>query len=1020
MKKKYHILLTILCAFVLSAATNVLAQKSSKNTIESVVLDSNGKPLENVLIYSGRSFAKSDASGKFTIIPEAGGRIVFEKRGFDEISFTADEVTNRDFIKLETARFQYEKYDKTDLAFRKAFKGDVVGAVTKVSVQDVTQFDNTIWASEVLTGRTLGLLGSNNIRGLGIGINVSDITGSGLNSGNALFVVDGLPRDIQSLRLSEIDDITVLKDANSAALYGSAGVNGVVLITTKRGEAFKTKTDFTYNYGISTPKDLPEYLNSADYMTYYNQARVNDGLSPQFSDEEIENYRSGNRYRYPDVDYYSDDYMRSFKSYFDLMGEFSGGNNLAKFYSNVGWYSAGSILDFGEAKNSRNNVFNVRANVDLKINDWIKTSIDGSSLFANNRSQRGNFWGEAASVRPYELTPLLPFDLIDPENSLLTGRKNDVNDKYLLGGNSSYLTNAIADSYSGGQYENISRKFSFNNRIDVDLNKVLDGLSFHTNISFDYFTRYTQTIANTYSVYEPTWDATEDKIIDLKQHGVDTRSGTQVVGGTYFFRRFGFYGLLSYDKMFNEVHHFTGSLVGYGSNFKEQNNTSTSYDEFQGVKHAHLGLQLAYTYNKKYMADFSSAYVSSVKLAKGNRGGFSPTLGLAWIMSAEDFMSSIDAVDFLKVRLSGGVINSDIPIGGFFYYDNRYGGSGSYSWNEGQRSRGGIASSWTDNPNLGYAKRNEVNLGLEGLFFNKTIGAEVNLFYDLYNDLITRPTNEYPSFMSEFVPYKNYGQEVYKGVEFGLNLNKSVGNWSFFLGANMLYVTSERTKVDEVWDNDYQYRKGHPADATFGLEALGLFRDQADIDNSPLQAFGVVKPGDIKYKDQNGDGIVDTNDEVFVRRWQSPFSGGLQLKVSYKNLSLYVLGEGRSGMESFMEGDYYWVDGNNKYSALVRNSWTESTQNTASYPRLSSQTNNNNHRRSTYWLYNNDYFSIQKIQLTYKMPEKISKALMMKNMDVFVDASDVYEFSKNRKIRETRVNGEPYYRTFSIGVKASF
>lgn len=1013
MKKKYYIILAFLFAAILLTTNNVYAQKGKLITIASVIVDEDGNPIEKAEVFSGSAYAKTDATGKFTLSIEPETNLVIEAKGFENKMLKPDEAKNLVKINLEKAKFRYENNDKIQMAFRKAYKGDVVSALSVVNTEEVINYDNANWASDVLTGRTLGLLGSNSVRGIGIGINVADITGSGLNSGNALFVVDGLPRDIESLRLSEIESITVLKDANAAVLYGSAAVNGVILITTKRGEAYKKKSDFTANYGISTPRALPKYLNSADYMTYFNKARENDGLPAQFSEEQIENFRNGNKYRYPDVDYYSDDYVNSYKSYFDLTGEFSGGNDVAKFYSNIGWYSAGSILDFGEAANARNNIFNVRGNVDLKINNWIKTSIDGSSIFANNKSQRGGFWSAAATNRPYEFTPLLPFDLINPKNEMLLARKNDVDGMYLLGGNSSFVTNAIADAYAAGVYERIARKFSFNNRIDFDLAKLTEGLSFHTNISFDYFTRYDQTVANQYSVYEPIWHATEDSIVGLKQHGKDARPGTQSVGNTFFNRRFGFYGLFSYDRVFDQVHHVTGSLLGYGSNFKEQG-------DFQGVKHTHLGLQMAYVYDQKYMVDFSSAYVNSVKLPEGNKGGFSPTLGVAWVLSAEDFMASAKNVDYLKLRVTGGILNSDLPIGGFFYYDNRYSGSGSYAWYEGQRSRSGVRSNWISNPNLGFAKRNEVNVGVEGLFFQKMLGVEFNLFYDVYNDLITRPSTIYPSFYSDFIPYENFGSEEYRGAELGLSFNKTVGDWTFFVGANALYVTSEKTKVDEVYDNAYQYRQGRPADATFGLEAIGLFKDQTDIDNSPIQTFGSVKPGDIKYKDQNGDGIVDANDEIYLRRWQAPLSGGLQVKVSYRDLTLFVLGEGRAGSETFMEGNYYWVDGNKKYSEIVLGAWTPETQATATYPRLSSQSNNNNFRRSSYWLYNNDYFEIRKIQLTYQLPDAVAKSLLMKSLDLFVDGSNVYQFAKNRQIRDLRTGSEPYYRTFSVGLKANF
>lgn len=907
------------------------------------------------------------------------------------------------------------KRDSVNIAFKKVDAGSVVGAVSMLNADQINADDHTVWASDIFAGRALGMLGNTNIRGIGISIDVADLTGSGTLSGNALFVVDGLPRDVDGLRLSEVESITVLKDVNAAVLYGSSAINGVVLITTKRGKMGENRKNISLSYGIATPLELPKFLNSADYMTHFNLARQNDGLTPQFNDDMIDNYRTGNPYRYPSVDYYSSDYVKSFRPYVDATGEFYGGNKAAKYYLNFGMNSIGSWLKFGEGANARNNRFNVRGNVDLSIIDWINTSIDATASFQNNNGARGNYFGDAASIRPHEYTPLLPISLIDPENSLLIGRKNDVDGIYLLGGSINRQTTPFGHGYSGGQYENVARKFSFNNRINFLLDMVTEGLSFHTNLSFDYFTRYDQTVANGYSIYVPQWETVnnEDRIIGLTQYGVDSRPGNQSVGNTYFRRRIGFYGLLDYNRTFDDLHNFSGSLLGYGSFFKE-------LDDFQGVKHAHLGLRTAYTYDSKYSIDFSSAYVNSVKLASANRTHFSPTLGLGWVMSSEDFLSSVRNIDYLKMRLSGGIISSDLPITGFFYYDDLYGTSGSYNWYEGTRSRSGVMSNRERNYDLGLAKRKELNVGVEGLFFNKMIGLDANFFHNNYTDLVVRPATRYPAFYTDFMPYENFEKDSYTGFELGLNFNKSVGDWGFMVGVNTLYVTSKRLVVDEVYEEDYRYRVGYPKDATFGLEAIGLFQDQADIDNSPVQAFGQVRPGDIKYKDQNGDGVIDQTDEVYLRRWQAPFSGGLQLKVSYKDFSLYMLGEGRSGSDTFMEGDYYWVDGNKKYSEVVLNSWTSETAATATYPRLSSQANSNNHRRSTYWMYNNDYFQIRTIQFTYTLPESITSTLNMSHLDVFVNASNPYQFAPNRKIRETRVGGDPYSRTFTIGLRTKF
>ena len=924
-----------------------------------------------------------------------------------------DNLTRGLNLYSETINEEDEKKDSVNVAFKRIESDNVVGAVSLLKASGINESDNSIWLSDVLAGRTLGMLGNTNIRGIGIGIDVASTTGSGTLSGNALFVVDGLPRDIDGLRLSEIEDITVLKDVNAAILYGSSAINGVVLITTKRGKANENRKNISLNYGISTPLALPKYLNSADYMTYYNQARLNDGLDPQYSEEMIENYRSGNKYRYPDVDYYSSEYVKSFRPYLDLNAEFSGGNPTAKYYVNFGMNSLGGWLNFGQGAKARYNTFNIRGNVDVKIIDWINTSIDATALFGTDSGPKGNYFGDAQNLKPNDYTPLIPINLIDPENPLLLGRKFDVNGEYLLGGNINHQTTPFGNGYAGGVLEGIDRKFSFNNRINFDLGMLTEGLSLHTNLSYDYYTRYDQTVDNQYSVYEPVWSASEDKIINLKQYGKDARPGTQSVGNSYYRRRIGFYGLLNYDRTFDDLHNLSASLVGFGSEFKQLN-------DLQGMKQAHLGMRLAYTYNRKYLVDFSGAYINSVKLAPGNNRGFSPSLGVAWMMSSEDFLSSADNIDLLKLRLSGGILNSDIPINGFFLYDNLYTNSGSYNWYEGTRSRGDVMSNRESNFDLGFAKRKEVNIGLEGLFFNKMIGLNANFFYDIYSDLIIRPYTRYPGYYDDFIPYENYGKDSYTGLEVGLNFNKSVGDWSFMLGLNTLYVTSKRLVVDEFYEEAYRYREGYPRDASFGLEAIGLFQNQADIDNSPEQLFGIVRPGDIKYKDQNGDGIIDGKDEVYLTRWQAPFSGGLQLKVAYKNIGMYVLGEGRTGTDAFMSGNYYWVDGNDKYSEVVLNSWTPETAATATYPRLSSLENNNNSRNSTYWMYNNDYFQIRTIQLTYKMPESVTRPLKMNHFDIFVDASNVYQFAKNRKIRETNVGGDPYSRTFSVGLSEIF
>ena len=1018
MKTSYTKIAALLFAALLFCPGNMSAQQKEKSIIiESSVKDENGAPIANAEVFSGNAYARTDADGKFTISAPAGkAQLIIEAEGYDTLAMAIDEAANESEFSLKASTYLYSENDKVNLAFHNAYAGDVVSAYTKIDMAEKNKYDHQLWGSDVLTGRAQGILGSNNVRGIGTGIDVGDATDTGNSisgTGNALFVVDGLPRDIVSLRADEIESITVLKDINASILYGAQAVNGVVLITTKRGAAHKNSATFSANYGLSTALDKPKYLNSADYMEAYNTNRAMDGLAAQYSADEISKYRSGNKYRYPDNDYYSDDNLKSMKNYFDLQGVFEGGSETAQYYATVGWYSQGSILDFGEWKNARNNIFNVRANVDLKINDWIKMAMDGTALFGQNNTGRGDYWGTAATERPFEYSPLLPISLVSGEEAQATANasKYIIDGAYILGGNTNYTTNRFADGLAGGTFSRVTRKFSFNNRLDFDLSQITEGLSFHTNMNFDFYNAFDQTVYNTYSVYQPTWSA-DDKITALKQIGTDSRPGTQAVGNTTFRRRMGFFAQLGYDRTFDDVHHFMGNLVGYHTQLKIQGT-------YQPVKTSHLGLQLNYTYDKKYTVDFSGNYASSPKLAEGHRTGVSPSAALGWVLSRESFLKDVEWLDHLKLRVSAGVLKSDIPVTSFYLYEPAYTTSTTIRWGEGSYNRASYLPSRGANYELTFADRKELNVGLEGAFFNKSLTVDANLFWEKYNGQVVRPTAAYPGFYSAFVAYENFNEDSYRGFDVGVKYKKNFGDFRFMVGATALYVDSERKVVDESYAEPYMYRAGHPRDAYFGYMCEGIFQSQAEIDGHAKQTLGTVKPGDLKYKDLNNDGVIDTNDQTYLGRWNAPLSGGLELNLGYKNWDLYVLGEAQFGGKGFKENSYYWIDSTDKYSEIALNSWTESNK-SAEYPRITTQAGNNNLVRSTFWLYDKDYFQIRKIQLTYQMPDKIANAVLMKKMSVYLDATTPFRFASNREVLDLKIGSEMSYRTFSIGFKSTF
>ena len=1018
MKKRYIQILIFLSFIILFSPTQVSAQKQNKENlikIESVVKDEKGNPITGAIIYGneGAVIAKTDDSGKFTISVPDNTNLLIESEGYESAVYKSGEYANMKEFSLKSALFLHGEKDVVNIAFGKVKRGDLVNAVSVINPDELRKYDNMQGITEALSGRVPGLLYGANVRGLGVGLTVS----------SAMYIVDGLPRDISTINLSEVEQISVLKDINSLVLYGNGAVNGVIQIKTKRGQAYKKKVNVEGYYGISVPLALPKYLSSADYMELYNEAKVNDGLAPQYDAATIANYRFGNKYRYPSTDYYSKEYLKDYKPFSRVTAELSGGNDVATYYANVGWDRSGSLLNFGTGDKANQNKFNVRGNVDLKINSWIKSSLDAVVVMNSNKGPFGtSYWNGAATLRPNLFTPLIPISYVEKNDPTLTvkNRKNDVNGMYLLGGTAQNLTNPIADTYSGGTNENVQRTLSFNNRIDFDLKALTQGLAFHTNISFDFYTRYDQSVDNSYAVYQPNWNPAVDSIASFgtagnTKLGNDTRTGNQNINNAYYERRVGFYGMMDYNRTFG-VHQISGTLLGYANRYKV-------LGDFQGTKNVNLGLRAAYGFKNKYLVDFSSAYVNSVKLPPGNKGAFSPTLGLAWVISEESFMSQGSAINYLKLKASAGKMNSELGIDGFYYYDNSYTTSGSFSWNENgsSGSNSGVISSHGNNPKLGFEKRKEYNLGLEGIFFNRQLSVDANFFRSEYYDQITRPSTTFPSFYSTFLPYANFDSNQYTGAELGLAYDKKIGDFSFVLGANLLYADSKILKKDEIFNNAYQYTKGRPLDARYGLVSEGFFTDQTDIDNHAFQAFGQVKPGDIKYIDQNKDGIVDANDRVQIGRYQPPFSYGLNLKVSYKNLTLFARGNGSIGADGYLSDNYYWVDGDDKYSTFVLNRWTPETAATATVPRLSSVANPNNFQASSFWLYKDNYFSIDRVQLTYDVPEKFSSRLGMRYLSFYANASGLATFSKFKDFRQLRVGGsEPNYRSFSLGIKTTF
>ena len=444
-----------------------------------------------------------------------------------------------------------------------------------------------------------------------------------------------------------------------------------------------------------------------------------------------------------------------------------------------------------------------------------------------------------------------------------------------------------------------------------------------------------------------------------------------------------------------------------------------------------MGLQTSYNFQQKYYLDFSSALPYSAKLPEGNRIAFSPTLTAGWRLSNEEFFND-NVFDDLMLTLSGGIINQDLDIStsdntmGYFLYKSILQRGGWYSWAD----LGGEAATEFqrgDNMNLGFVKRKEINVGLRGSLLDRLINFDFNYFNGKMDGDIARVNSLYPIYFtqvgypsSSIIPYVNYNVDNRSGFDFSVYLNKKINDVNLTLGVTGMYSNTKAAKRDESFEFSYQTRVGQPINGLWGLQNLGFFSDQDDIDGSPQQQFGDTKPGDIKYKDQNGDNMIDSKDEVFLGRWDTPFRMGVNFTVKWRNLSLFAMGDGFFGGYGMKNSSYYWVRSDNKYSEIVRNRWTEETKNTATYPRLTTTSGGNNFRYSDFWIYKADRFNLRMVQLTYDMPAKALNGTILKGLSMYLGGYNLLTFSKERKHFEMNVGSAPQTRLFNIGLKGLF
>ncbi len=947
---------------------------------------------------------------------------------------------------------------KVHVAFRDKDADHLLGGVSYVDMEELQKKDYTMGSLEDMYALVGGWNGSNlwgqenNVTYLNG--NKHDFLDTNDNDNLPLVIIDGVKRPSNNVLPSEIEQITFLKGAQAVVLYGAKAAKGAILITTKRGKVDGLQIQANANTGFHVAKEFPQYLGSAEYMTLYNEARANDGLDPKYSQQDIYNHASGlNPYRYPNVNYYSDEYIRKAYNRSDATLEIQGGGNRAHFYTNINYYRLEDLINFGPAKDNYTDRFSVRGNVDLVVNKVIKGYANASATFYNENKNKGNFWGEAASMRPNfpeNAAPLIPIDMVDPNASkalaILGKSLNLLDGKYFPGGTKATQTNVIADCYFGGRTRAVSRQFQFDAGIIYDMDKFVRGLSFKTLFSIDYAANYSLSYNNKYAVFIPTWSNynSEDAIVALTQQNDEIVTGTMSMADTKYRQTISWNGHFDYDHTFGGKHHVTGMLLA--NMF-----TTTASGTYHRYANANLGLQAGYDYMGRYFADMSIAGVHSARLAEGKREAISPSFTIGWNIAKEKFMKGT-GIDDLLLSASYSDLNEDIDVymgdsntKYYYLYDALWSTAGSgFSWNEGS-STNRTYSTMGSNPSLDFIHRKEWSVSLRGSFFNKLITTDLTFFNTDMDGFIIQNPSSFPSYLSgglsnsSFKPAINNNIQNRKGLDFSITAQKQIGKVHAQLGVVGTYLKTNYKKYDELVEYDNLHVEGHALDALRGYKCLGFYTyddfDAVTTDgvtkytlkkSLPTPAIGgSIQPGDLRYEDVNGDGRLDNKDQVDLGKsgtYGSPLTLGINLTLKYKNFTFFMVGNGQFGaygMKNNGGTGYFYMQGDSKYSVNALGRWTPETAATATHPRLTTLSSANNAAASTFWMYSTDRFNIRKVQLTYDFPKEMFDGKVVKALSIYLNGNDLLTISKNRKIMETAVGYAPQTRFYNLGVKVT-
>ena len=1025
--KKLFILFWMSCCIVF----NALAQEQLN--ISGTVTDAAGEALigVSVTVKDAKGLGTiTNIDGKYNIKIQQYHTLVFSYIGYKPVRVLVKG--DKKVIDVQMSEEKTNAIDEvvvTGLGTQK--KLTVTGAITNVDVSQMKQFPSSNFTN-ALAGNVPGIIAMQSSGQPGKSTSrfwVRGISTFGA-SASAMILVDGFERNnIDDLNIEDIESFSVLKDASATAIYGSKGANGVILITTKHGKAGKININVKGEASYNTRTITPKFIDAPTYANLLNEARVTRNLAPQYQPEELALIRSGlDPDFYPNVDWSKLLLKNGAMSYrADL--SMSGGGNTARYFVSLsyvedqGMYNTDETLRKKYDTNANYKRWNYRMNVDIDVTPTtiIKLGVSGN---LNKRNSPGlgdqSLWSELFGFNALS-SPVLYSNGYVPAY-----------------GNNIHQMNPWVSSTRTGYNEEWDNNIQTNVTVDQKLDFITKGLSFTGRFGYDTY--------NSNHIYYRLWPAmyransrdSQGNIIWDKLF--EETSMSQTSGGDGSRHEF-LEALLRWDRTFDKLHNFSAVSRFTQDERIQTRNIGTDIKNSVSKRNQGLAGQLTYNYALRYFIDFNFGYNGSENFADHHRYGFFPAFSLAWNVAEEPLVKkALPWLNMFKLRYSWGKVGND-NMGRFPYlYTLDYTPNIGYNWGSNLSSGTipGIHYTQMASPNVTWEVARKTDFGFDFVAFDNKFSLTMDYFHEKRTGIFIQRMFLPDITGLESYPWANVGAVKSKGFDGNFQYKDHIGEINWTVRGNITY--SKNTILERDEENNvyaYQYGKGYRVNQQRGLIALGLFRDYDDIRNSPKQSWGTVQPGDIKYKDVNGDGIVDDGDRVAIGATDTPsLIYGLGASVSWRgfDLNLHFQGAGKytflinsGAVNAFRDGRW-----GNILQGITDNRWissdisgTKETENpNAPYPRLSYGYNLNNQQSSSFWLRNGRFLRLKNLDIGYTLPKPMVNTIHLESVRIYISGQNLITWSPFKlwdPELDSRQRGQiyPITRSFTAGIQIS-